>query len=79
MPISIMDEVAEAKNVVPAISPQQTGEMMGRTDVLFVDVRDAPELAETGKIKDALQVSRGMLEFRADETTLYLRAGDHGS
>lgn len=38
---------------------------------LLVDVRDAPELAETGKLKGALNVSRGMLEFRADESASY--------
>jgi len=32
-------------------------------------VRDAPELTETGRVKGAINVSRGMLEFRADETT----------
>lgn len=71
MSVSIMERVAEAKEIVPAISTQDARGMLGREDVLFVDVRDAPELAETGKIKDALQISRGMLEFRADETTPY--------
>lgn len=71
MPVSIMEKVAEAKGLVPTLSPQDAHGMLGREDVLFVDVRDAPELAETGKIKDALQISRGMLEFRADETTPY--------
>jgi rhodanese-related sulfurtransferase len=33
---------------------------------LVVDVRDAPELEKSGKIAGAIQVSRGMLEFRAD-------------
>jgi len=34
--------------------------------VLIVDVRDAPELAAGGKLKGAVNASRGMLEFRAD-------------
>jgi len=29
-------------------------------------VRDAPELAQAGKVAGAVHVSRGMLEFRAD-------------
>ena len=33
---------------------------------MIVDVRDAPEVAAGGKLKGALTVSRGMLEFRAD-------------
>ena len=68
---SIMEIVAAAKQAVPAISPAEATAMMGRDDVLVVDVRDLPELADGGKIKGAIQVSRGMLEFRADETTPY--------
>ncbi len=68
---SIMDIVAAAKNVVPSISAQEAVKLRGRNDVLFVDVRDAEEVAETGMIAGAINISRGMLEFRADETTPY--------
>ena len=68
---SIMDQVAEAKAVVPDISPDEVKTLMGREDVLIVDVRDDGEVASTGKVQGALHVSRGMLEFRADETTPY--------
>ena len=68
---SIMEFVAAAKQAVPAISPAEATAMMGRDDVLVVDVRDLPELADGGKIKGAIQVSRGMLDFRADETIPY--------
>lgn len=68
---SIMDMVAAAKSVVPAISTADAAKLHGREDVLFVDVRDAEEVAQSGKIAGALNVSRGMLEFRADETTPY--------
>ena len=40
-------------------------------NALVVDVRDAPEVEKTGKIAGAVQVSRGMLEFRADAETPY--------
>jgi rhodanese-related sulfurtransferase len=40
---------------------------MGQSNVLIVDVRDASELTDTGKVQGALNISRGMLEFRADE------------
>jgi len=46
-------------------------QMMSRDDVLIVDVRDAPELAASGKVKGAINVSRGMLEFRADPESQY--------
>ena len=68
---SIMDRVAEAKAMVPSISPEELKSILGQDNVLVVDVRDAPELTGTGKVQGALNVSRGMLEFRADETTPY--------
>ena len=68
---SIMDFVAEAKVVVPDISPDEVKALAGREDVVIVDVRDDGEVAATGMVQGALHVSRGMLEFRADETTPY--------
>lgn len=68
---SIMDKVAAAKQAVPAISTEDAAKLLGREDVLFVDVRDAEEVAQSGKVAGALNVSRGMLEFRADDTTPY--------
>ena len=68
---SIMDVVATAKSTVPAISAEEAGKLHGREDVLFVDVRDSEEVAQSGKVAGALNVSRGMLEFRADEQTPY--------
>lgn len=65
---SIMDQVAEAKKLVSPISPKDAMGMVEREDVLIVDVREAPEIAESGKVAGALHVSRGMIEFRADET-----------
>ena len=66
---SIMELPPEPKAVVPAISRDETAAMMDQDGVLIVDVRDDAEVADTGKIKGALHASRGMLEFRADETT----------
>lgn len=40
-------------------------------DVLIVDVRDPTEVQQTGRIKGAVNVSRGMLEFRADPESQY--------
>ncbi len=68
---SIMDLVAEARAVVPEISPDEVKALAGREDVAIVDVRDDGEVAATGKVQGALHVTRGMLEFRADETTPY--------
>ena len=65
-------EMLEAANAaVPRISAAQARDMMGKGDALVVDVRDAPELAQSGKVAGAVHVPRGMLEFRADPESPY--------
>lgn len=65
----VMDvkQMMEAANAaVPRVTPAEAKAMMAKGNVLVVDVRDAPEVDKSGKIEGALNVSRGMLEFRAD-------------
>ena len=69
MPSTIREMLAEANALVPRLNPAEVRDMIGKRDVLVVDVRDAPELAAGGKLKGAVHVSRGMLEFRADPET----------
>ncbi len=64
-----MEQVKAAKAAVPDISVEAAAKLLGKDNVLFVDVRDGDEVAQTGKVAGALNVSRGMLEFRADETS----------
>lgn len=45
--------------------------MIKKGNTLVVDVRDAPEVAVSGKVAGAVHVSRGMLEFRADPESPY--------
>ena len=66
---TIMERVAEAKSLVPAITPGELAAIIHRDDVLVVDVRDHNEVAESGMVEGAVHVTRGMLEFRADETS----------
>jgi predicted sulfurtransferase len=62
----------EAANaVVPRVTPARAREMLAKSNTLVVDVRDAPELAASGKVAGAVHVSRGMLEFRADAESPY--------
>lgn len=65
------DLVAAANDVVPKISPAQAQELIAKGNALVVDVRDAPELEQSGKVAGAVHVSRGMLEFRADPESPY--------
>lgn len=64
-----MIEAADA--VVPRITPAEARELIAKGHALVVDVRDAPEVEKTGKIAGAINVSRGMLEFRADPDSPY--------
>ena len=64
-----MLEVANA--AVPKITSEQASEMIKKGNTLVLDVRDAPEVAASGKIAGAVNVSRGMLEFRADPESPY--------
>ena len=66
MPESVKSLLEAANAVVPRISPDQARELVSTRDALLVDVRDPTEVAASGKLAGALNVSRGMLEFRAD-------------
>ena len=65
-------QMMEAANAaVPKITPAQAREMISKGNTLVVDVRDAPEVQQSGKVAGAVNVSRGMLEFRADPESPY--------
>ncbi|MBB5048816.1 rhodanese-related sulfurtransferase [Rhodopseudomonas rhenobacensis] len=61
--------VAEADAEIPRISPDEAKTLLGRPDVLFLDVREPGEVAASGKVPGALAVPRGLVEFRADPTS----------
>lgn len=58
--------LAEADAAVPRITPEEAKAMVGRPDVLFLDVREPAEVAASGKVPGALAIPRGLIEFRAD-------------
>ncbi|MEN6541488.1 rhodanese-like domain-containing protein [Parvibaculum sp.] len=67
-----LKQLMEAANAaVPRITPADARQMIGKDNVLVIDVRDAPEVEQNGKVAGALHVSRGMLEFRADPDSPY--------
>lgn len=68
---NVKDLLAEANGAVPKLSPAEAVEKIRSGDVLVVDVRDPTEVQQTGRIKGAVNVSRGMLEFRADPESQY--------
>lgn len=71
MATSVKQMLEAANAAVPKITSEQAAEMIRNGNTLVVDVRDAPEVANSGKIAGAVHVSRGMLEFRADPESPY--------
>ncbi|HFA59553.1 MAG TPA: rhodanese-like domain-containing protein [Rhodospirillales bacterium] len=61
------DMVREALTEIETITVGEARELLGRDDVVFVDVRETVEY-EQGTIPHAVHVPRGMLEWYADPT-----------
>jgi rhodanese-related sulfurtransferase len=66
MATSVKQMMEAANAAVPRITPAQAQEMIAKGNALIVDVRDGTEVGQSGKVKGAVHVSRGLLEFRAD-------------
>lgn len=62
---SAAELVREANASVETLSVEQAKALLGNDDVVFVDVREVPEVAR-GKIPGAVHAARGSLEFFAD-------------
>lgn len=71
MTTSVKQMLEAANAAVPKITSDEAAEMIKNGNTLVLDVRDAPEVAASGKVAGAVNVSRGMLEFRADPESPY--------
>jgi rhodanese-related sulfurtransferase len=71
MPASVKEMLATANAAVPRITPQDAAKLMESGEVLVVDVREGAEVQASGKVPGAVNVPRGMLEFRADPDSPY--------
>lgn len=70
MTTSVKQMLEAANQAVPKVSVDEARKLIDQ-GALLVDVRDANELAQSGKLQGALNVSRGMVEFRADPELPY--------
>lgn len=68
---TIKTMLEQANAVVPKITAVKAQGELAKGNVLILDVRDAHEVEKTGKISGAVNISRGMLEFRADPQSPY--------
>ena len=62
----IRDEIAQLQQ---AGNTEDALKLMGDRNVIFVDVREQEELQRTGKLRGAIHVPRGLLEFQVDPTS----------
>lgn len=65
MALTVPEMIAAGKAVVPAITPAEAQALMAK-GALVIDIRDGTEVAASGKVKGAIAISRGLLEFKAD-------------
>ena len=65
---TVQTMLAEAEAVVPRISPDEAKGLVGRSDVLFLDVLEPAEVTTSGKVPGAVAIPRGLIEFRADRS-----------
>lgn len=65
------DLVSAAEREIETVSTEDAIKLLGRDDVVFVDIRDPRELQREGRIPGALHAPRGMLEFWIDQDSPY--------
>jgi rhodanese-related sulfurtransferase len=61
----------EANAEIEAIGPADAATLLGKDDVVFVDLREPQELDREGRIPGARPVPRGLLEFWIDPDSPY--------
>ncbi len=66
MPVTVQQMLATAEAAVPRISAEEAKALVGKPDVVFLDVREPNEVTASGKVPGALAIPRGLVEFRAD-------------
>ena len=64
---SMQEIIQEAYNEIPQIKPEEALDMK-KNGALIIDTREINELAMTGKIKGAVHIPRGLIEFQNKET-----------
>ena len=74
MPKSVKELVEAANQVVPRVTVEEAKQKMA-DGALVVDVRDAAEVEQSGKVAGAVHIPRGMVEFKADPQSPYFEKG----
>jgi rhodanese-related sulfurtransferase len=63
--------VEAAEREIETVPPEEAVKLVGKPDVVLVDIRDIRELDRDGKVPGAVHAPRGMLEFWIDPGSPY--------
>ena len=72
---SIQTLVAEAMQEIKTINADEAYEMVDENNCNLIDIRDALELKNTGKIENSVHIPRGMLEIYLDPNSALFQQG----
>ena len=67
--------VQEAFSEVKTIDTNQAFNLVKENKCNLIDIRDVRELERDGKVKNAVHIPRGMLEFWIDPSSKYFKEG----
>jgi rhodanese-related sulfurtransferase len=65
--------VAEAKERIENLTPEQAAAELEGGDVILIDIREDADRIQNGVIPTSVRAPRGMLEFWADPTSAFHR------
>ena len=65
--------VADALSEVKTISPSEALELSRKDECNLIDIRDAVELQNSGRIENSFHISRGLLEFSIHPDSPYVQ------
>jgi rhodanese-related sulfurtransferase len=65
--------LSEAEAQITTLDTESVKGLLGRDDVVLVDIRDPRELEREGRIPGAFHCTRGMLEFWIDPESPYAK------
>ena len=72
---SIKTLVAEALQEIKTINVDEAFEMVEENNCNLIDIRDASELENTGKVENSVHITRGMLEIYLDLNSALFQQG----
>ncbi len=70
---SLQTLVADALSEVKTISPSEALELSKENKCNLIDIRDAVELQNLGRIENSFHISRGLLEFSIHPDSAYVQ------